>query len=136
MDSKESPTIKEQIQNLAKRIDNSIQKKFGNDFFQSIEHFFHNVSINNPFTLDWAETESEYTLSAKIAGIKKEDITLELTGNKLKIFYQTDDPQKKHDKSFTFHSPIDEDNVRANYQDGLLIVKIPKSKKSKTIDIE
>jgi len=123
--------LSDQFRNLAKSMDEVIQKKFGNDLFQSVDHFLKNISFSSDFQLDWKEHETEYVVIAKIPGIPKENIYADLSGNQLKISYklQEDNNIRNFTKTVTLHHPIESDLINAHHENGVLTVVIPKAKK-------
>ena len=143
--------------NLASR-DNSFKSIF--DVFN--EPFFQNVfapvnSMFNAFKVDVKDTDNAYELTAELPGIAKENISLDYNKGYLTIKTTTtnsteekpaenandknEKPQEKYirreryvgemQRSF-YIDDIDEKNIKASYQDGILTVVLPKATKEET----
>lgn len=99
---------------------------------------------------DLSETEKEFLIKADLPGVKKEDVKIQVDGNQITIGgerkeeIEEGDAKKHHSeafygsfmRSFTLPQKIDEQNVSAEYRDGVLNVTIPKSKQRETRKIE
>ncbi len=151
---------------LPENEENQLQNHF-NQLMRSMDHFFNNRSwkgfLNSMddlfagplwfggFPVDLEENESEYIITAQLAGVKKDQINIDIFQRYITITIQHDEEiTQKDDKYDTFQkkqsfqrssrtiplaSPIDEQNVTADFQDGLLTLTIPKIK-GKTIKIK
>lgn len=103
--------------------------------------------------IDLSEDEKSYVVRADIPGVKKEDIHVEVDGNRVSISAEvksrseerkgetvihTERYEGKVFRSFALASAIDEGAVEASYKDGLLQLKLPKQAggKSKQITIQ
>jgi HSP20 family protein len=81
-------------------------------------------------------------LRVETPGIKKEDISIDMEGNTLKISVQSQDKKSKFEKKiFLGHnSEIDTKNISAKYENGLLEIFLPKCapevQKGRKIDIQ
>jgi len=87
------------------------------------------------------ETKTEYNLSLAAPGLKKEDFNIEIKDNSLIISSESSDSSEEVDENFTrreysfnsfqrsFWLPenVNEEDIKANYQDGILNVTIAKS---------
>lgn len=124
---------------------------FSDDFFAPTQ--FNNTNIGN-FSVDVQEDENQYTLAADLPGVKKENIALEYDNNYLTIGAKREDiVESKDDKnnfvrrersygesrrSF-YVDNVDETNIDASFNDGVLKIVLPKKVKgkesSKRIDI-
>ncbi|MGM0548804.1 MAG: Hsp20/alpha crystallin family protein [Bacillota bacterium] len=105
------------------------------------------------FRADIKESETEYTIEAEMPGMKKEDINLEINNDYLTISAeQKQEKEEKHDnyirrerrkgkyaRSFYLEN-VREDDIEANYDDGILRVHLPKAEetpvKKRTIEIK
>jgi len=101
---------------------------------------------------DLQENQDEYLLKVDIPGIKKEDVTIEVSGNELTVRGERQDERREKKgkryfsetrygsffRSVNLPEKIDEKNVKAHYKQGVLEVKIPKTQKShvKTVEIQ
>jgi HSP20 family protein len=131
-----------------------IRIRFGDDFFtgdpeihKSIADMFRTAKpayapsqhIWRPH-LDIYETPSEIVIMAEIAGVKQEDIQLEVSSKSLKIFGKRLQKVLKKgakyrlaeisygyfERNLSMSSPIEMDTVIATYTDGVLQIKLSK----------
>ncbi|MFO0707781.1 MAG: Hsp20/alpha crystallin family protein [Nitrospira sp.] len=100
--------------------------------------------------VDITEDEKEYTIKAELPDVKKEDIKLNVHDDVLTITgerkYEKEEKSKKYHRveraygsfmrSFTLPEDADGSKVSAEYKDGLLKVRLPKSEKAKPKAIE
>lgn len=96
-------------------------------------------------SVDVAETQNEIVLRAELPGMKQEDIDIELTGDTLTIrgerkfeneerkesFVRVERSYGRFQRSFTLGIPVQHDQVKASYRDGILEVHLPKSEETK-----
>jgi HSP20 family protein len=90
------------------------------------------------------ETKEGYLFKADVPGIKEDDITINLHGNRLSVSGKREE-EKKHEsetyfsyersygtftRSFTLPEGIDGDKVQANLKDGVLSILVPKRPES------
>lgn len=101
-------------------------------------------------TVDIAETSEEFHIKAELPEVKKEDVKLSVDNGVLRI--EGERKQEKEEKGKKFHrversygsfmrtfilpDNVDESKVRAEYKDGVLDVRIPKTEKAKPKSIE
>jgi HSP20 family protein len=122
---------------------------FDDDFF-TFPTIWNELAIRNPLH-DIIENEKEYVVEMQLAGVKKENISLNLDDNLLTIKAERKkvDDQKynrkqtfygKYEKSFTLPESIDVENIQASFENGILKLNIPKiekdEKKTKQIEIK
>jgi len=103
--------------------------------------------------VDVKETDAEYSVEAEMPGVKKEDIHVQIDGNRVAIQAETKRESEQKDgervlrseryygsvaRSFTLASEIDESRVRAKIDNGVLSLALPKKKAptSKRITVE
>jgi HSP20 family protein len=112
---------------------------------------------DEPFVFaDWApavdiqETDKEYTVKADLPEVKKEDVKVELENGVLTI--EGERKQEKEEKGKRFHrverqygqfirrfalpNEVDAAKVQAEFKDGVLNVKLPKSANGKGKSVE
>jgi HSP20 family protein len=91
--------------------------------------------------VDVSETPDEIVLEAELPGMKKDEIEIQLNGDTLVLrgerkFEQTQRGEQFHrierqygawQRSFQIEVPIDAQNVAANYEHGVLTVRLPKA---------
>jgi HSP20 family protein len=95
--------------------------------------------------IDVSETDGQYAVKAEIPGVRKEDIDVRVDGNMVTISAEvkTEKEEKKGSRvlrqerqhgyasrSFTLACPVDDARAEANYQDGVLELKLPKKTES------
>jgi HSP20 family protein len=110
--------------------------------------------FNEPFSLplfrepvrwmpdvDITETNGEIVVKAELPGMKKEGVEIEIEGNVLTLTgekkEEKDEEEKEHylyecsygafQRSFTLPTAVQEDQVKAEFKDGVLRVTLPKS---------
>ena len=100
--------------------------------------------------VDITEDEKEYLLKAELPDVKKEDIKLTVKDNVMSISgerkYEQEEKGKKYHRveraygsflrSFTLPDAADGSKVSAEYKDGVLNVRLPKSEKARPKSIE
>ena len=91
--------------------------------------------------LDLTETEKEYVIRCEVPGIHKENLDINLVGNMLRITGHRDAVQETKDEMYLYRErevgrfvrtlklpvAVDEGNIAAAYQDGILTVHVPKA---------
>lgn len=91
--------------------------------------------------IDVKENDKTYTVRAEIPGANKDDIKVQVDGNRVSISAETkkEKEEKEGDRviyrecyqgssyrSFTLHSAVDEAKTEAKYKDGILELTLPK----------
>jgi HSP20 family protein len=119
-------------------------------------HSDENSQIFNSFVpkIDISEDEKNIYLEAELPGVKKEDMKVRLEENKLTIsgekkyvygntrskrFFNRERLFGKFEKIFTIQSEIKQDNIKAEFDNGVLLITIEKlipEKKEMTIEIK
>ncbi|WP_295900993.1 Hsp20/alpha crystallin family protein [uncultured Bdellovibrio sp.] len=101
---------------------------------------------------EFSEEEKNYLLKVDLPGVKKENVKVEVDGDRLTIraerkeekLDESKEAKKRHlseisygsyVRSFTLPQPIDEKKVDAKFEDGVLLVNIPKGEASKAKQI-
>lgn len=102
---------------------------------------------------DIRENENEYIVEAELPGVKKEDIKLDIDDDTLTITAESKTEKKEekdnylrmerrhgsYSRTFSIEN-IKNENVKAEYNDGILKVTLPKDKKTvtkkRTVEIE
>lgn len=137
-DNLPTPFNEQPIANVLKSIDSFFQGAFSN---------FH---FGGGFPVHQYETNTHYIIEAELPGIKKEQISLDIYSNQIKIsvknlevIEEKDDFHNSIIRSRSFQKAerlvmvpfnISEHEVKASYRDGLLKIKFPNKKQ--TINIE
>lgn len=93
------------------------------------------------FKIDVSEKDNNYIVRADMPGVKKEDIRIDVSGNRVSISAEIKSfkEEKKDEnvlhseryegkvyRSFNLDSDIDDSNAEATYKDGVLELKLPK----------
>jgi HSP20 family protein len=95
--------------------------------------------------VDIRETESSLTLSLDLPGLRKEDVNITLENSVLTItgerrfegdtkndtFHRLERAFGTFTRSFTLGSSVQTDKVEADFQDGVLVITLPKVEASK-----
>ena len=103
-------------------------------------------------SVDIAETNEEFHIKAELPEVKKEDVKIDVQDGVLRIAgerkQEKDEQNKKWHRversygsfirTFTLPSGVDESKIRAEYKDGVLNVRLPKSAtaKSKAVEVK
>ena len=101
-------------------------------------------------TVDVVETPEEFQIKAELPEVKKEDVKVSVDDGVLRL--EGERKQEKEDKnkkfhriersygsflrSFTLPDNVDDTKVRAEFKDGVLNVRLPKTEKAKPKAIE
>ena len=94
-------------------------------------------------TCDVRETDKEFLIQAEVPGAKKDDIKIELDGNNLRLsgevkdekttksdtYYHSERSFGRFTRTFAMPETAELDHIKAEYQDGVLHVSIPKRAK-------
>ncbi|MFS0645044.1 Hsp20/alpha crystallin family protein [Siminovitchia sp. 179-K 8D1 HS] len=129
-----------------------------NDFFEhrpvkglleSMDELFSSTPFSS-FPAELKETEKEYIIDAKLPGIQKEQIAIDVWNqhvtisvlhhesftaeNEYKEIIQRKETMKKSTRTIPLAKPIDNKGVKASFKNGLLNIQIPKIK-GKRIEI-
>ena len=142
-------------ENLSKTIDDTIiaMKALQKNFDSRYQGYKDTVATNN-ISIDLAESKDFYYLQAYLAGIEKEDISIEATNNSItikacfeNILKNIEDDEAvvivsgikegAADRTVTLTDDIVKEEITAKHNNGTLFVTIPKRVVPKTkIDIE
>ncbi len=101
--------------------------------------------------VDVSETEEAYTIGAELPGVKEKDVEVSVSDDMLVIKGQKEEQREDKDRSrylsersfgtfqrmFSLPRDADSTKIDARFQDGVLIVTVPKSaKKQETQKVE
>ncbi|GJL82665.1 MAG: type III effector protein [marine bacterium B5-7] len=142
------------------------ERRFGwdafGDFDSLVNQMFRSPLANNNGNsgnrsiapaIDVSETDNGYTVRAELPGVRKEDLDVTINDGVLTINaetrYEHDDKKEgrvirqerrygKFVRSMRLGGDVDDSNVSADYRDGILTLKLPKSEevKPKKIDVK
>jgi len=130
---------------LMKSMNHFFHEKPVKGFLQTIDEFFKNpFPYSSSFHVDMKETVSEYVITAKLPGVNREQIHLDVLENYITISVQSIDSfteedengsiikrrqsMQKSTRTIPLPQPINESKVKASYKDGLLKIRIAKQK--------
>ena len=111
-----------------------------------------NVSTSWMPPVDIFESPAEITISLEVPGVRKEDVQVELNDSTLTItgerrleneeqrdnYHRVERRYGRFARSFTVPPNVDREALRAEYQDGILCVRLPKREEARprTITVE
>ena len=101
-------------------------------------------------TVDISETDGEYLIKAELPEVKKDDVKVTLEDGILTIqgerrrekdekttkYHRIERSYGSFARSFSLPDQVDENGVKAEYKDGMLNLRVPKSEKAKPRAIE
>jgi HSP20 family protein len=88
--------------------------------------------------LDLEETDDAYVAELDVPGVKKDDLEVEVSGNRVRVHGEVKDRQRTgllhrqtrrvgvFDYAFTVPSEVDADRIEASLGDGVLTIRAPK----------
>ena len=126
------------------------------DFYRLNREFNRLFGVRHQRRDYWPETniyenQNEYMIVSKLPGVKKEDLSLSVKDNAIKIsgkresekenkinYHLKERREGEFERNFLLHEKIEADKIEAELKNGILLVKIPKSPetKPKTIEIK
>lgn len=111
-----------------------------------------------PVTRGWSpvvdiyETPAEVIVQAELPGVKKEDLQIELSDDRLTLKGKKERPEEaenatyhllertygEFERSFVLNVPVDIEKAEATYRDGVLVIRLPKvePKRAKRIEVK
>jgi HSP20 family protein len=119
-------------------------RPFFNDFFDGEDFFKRSIGDWKSFTfpaINIAENDTAFMIDLAVPGFKKEDFVVKVDNNMLTIAANKKEEHEEKDKnytrkeynfssfsrSFTLPDNVKDDQVKANYENGMLKLIIPKS---------
>ncbi len=127
---------------------------FGRDPFDLLESALANANLESFGHADLSETDNAYELQIDLPGVKKDDISVDYSDNVLTIsaerkderedkrkgYYLSERSYGAYQRSFRVPESVDHDNIKANFNEGVLTVTLPKTeeaqKTSRRIDVQ
>lgn len=115
---------------------------FGKDFFDDLMPFNSNQSLPAVNIMD---KENEYRIEVAAPGLKKEDFKVNMEGNILTVHSEKETRNEENNekyarrefsyssftRSFTLPEGTDAENVNASYNDGILLIQVPKKEEAR-----
>ena len=130
-------------------LDNIIDNFF-NEFYSFPLSTLNNMEGNLLPRIDISETDLEYCLEVEMPGVNQQNIELKIDNNILSLKGQKE--QNSEDKGENYHmrgrhygsfqrsislpSNVNEEDIQAHFENGILCVKIPKKEQGKAKKIE
>ena len=122
-----------------------LNRFFGEDFFDEPSKNALNPSVWRPMT-DIYETKESYVFKVELPGFKKEDISVEFSGDTLTLRGERKQEEESKneschrlersygmfERSFTVPKNVDAKKIDASLKDGILVLTIPKVEEAKT----
>jgi HSP20 family protein len=119
-----------------------------------LEQTFSGGSFGEPFRAGWAplvdveETNDAYVFEADLPGLERDDVTVEVDDNELRISGDVRERERegvlrrkarmtgRFDYRSTLPRQVDPDRIEASLRDGVLTVRVPKSERSQPRRVE
>lgn len=100
--------------------------------------------------VDIEETAEEFVLRADLPGVSQKDVKVSLMGDTLTIrgerkhanasnggnVHRTERIHGVFERTFTLGAPVRNDQVKAQYRDGVLEIRVPKAEEAKLREVE
>ena len=111
------------------------------NFFDVFNELFETSNVNNCINKcpihDVIEDDEKFTIELILAGVKKEDVAIDVEKNRLSIkaerkenndlkYNRKESYFGKYEKSFVMPDFIDKENIDASFANGILKVVVPK----------
>lgn len=119
-------------------VQNEFDRIFRWNFANGMSGYYPAVNI--------AENDDAYVVEARVPGLAKEDVSVELEGRKLTIrgenkrdeagYGRQERASGKFERVISFKHPLSGDSVNAEVKDGILTVTLPKAAEAKPRKIE
>ncbi|KQL53740.1 hypothetical protein AN964_09655 [Heyndrickxia shackletonii] len=141
-DKMEKNSLHDPFQGLMRSMNNIFQEPPVKGFLESIDEFFSAPFPFSAFPVELNETDKEYIITAKLSGVKKDQINIDIfqqyitisvenvesttqeNQNQKSIFKKSS--MQRSSRTIPLTKPINEAKVKANYEDGLLTIHVPK----------
>ena len=138
-----NPLLREPFDGLG-RIGAAIDEFFNDAFSPSLRQSTSSTYVGYP-PVDILESRDAYLIRAEVPGMKKEDIHLEFKDGVVTLsgerkfdepaagvqYHRAERVAGSFSRSFQLPKTINQDEMRANYHDGILEIHIPKADEAK-----
>ncbi|MBD8004858.1 Hsp20/alpha crystallin family protein [Bacillus norwichensis] len=140
----------EPINHLMKAMNDFFEHRPVKGFLENLDELFTSSPFSSNLPVELKETDSKYIIQAKLPGIKKEQIEIDVlqqyititvmhheiitTENQQQELIQHQDTMRRASRTIPLTKAIDTKNVKATYENGLLTVSINKLR-GKKVDI-
>lgn len=123
-------------------------RKYNTNLFDELfDDFFNVKKENDNFKVpvyDIIENDDEFIVEMLLAGVKKKDVSLDIEGDELIITAERKENKEinynmkqsyfgKYKRTFILPEKVNRDDIDASLLDGVLTIKIPKTKNKKSI---
>ncbi|MBM4328307.1 MAG: Hsp20/alpha crystallin family protein [Deltaproteobacteria bacterium] len=112
------------------------------------EVVFHRRSMWKP-AVDVLETPGEYIARMDLPGVNKEEINIEIKGSRLTIqgerrieaeppiaaYHSIERETGYFERSFLLPGDVDAEQAEARYQDGVLVIRVPKAEQAREREV-
>ncbi|MBM7570540.1 Hsp20/alpha crystallin family protein [Aquibacillus albus] len=150
---KKKPDFQEMGSDFLRKMDDFFTNKPPRNILDSIDSFFQNQSLPARIPVDMFETDKEWIVKAELPGVNKEDIKVDISGDRVNISLTNDEDVKQYDEKHEFYQrerkyyhtertvqlpyAIDKRTAKAKYNNGILEIRGPKKPRSNYhLDIE
>lgn len=139
------------IKNPLESIDEFFLEKPFKNFIYQIDEFFRTPMFSRTFRVRMDETDNEYLIYVELPGIHKKQISIDIFQNTITIIVNHSEIQEEKNANKNYYGKmatyenmsrtislpfvINEKKVKAQFENGLLTITIPKEK-GKRISIE
>ncbi len=126
--------------NLVKRTPNTLLDDFFNDDF-----FFPRIDYST--NIDVYQKDEDYFVEVDLPGYKKEEISVDFSDDVLTIKAQHNEEEESKEKKYYYRtrkcsefmrqirfSNIDHENIDAQFNDGVLAIKLPTKQKEEVVN--
>ena len=124
-------------------LQDNLTRFFNDDFFTSGSKTSFQVPVN------FKETDNSYEMELVAPGLKKEDFKINVHGDILTVSYEHSNKHEEKtenegwmrreyamqtfSRSFRLDDSVDLNNISASYQNGILMLSLPKQEKAKKV---
>jgi len=146
------PIFRSRFTDIAKNRENieNIFEEFFNDFNRASSLLSETVRASLLPRLNISETDNKYFIEAELPGVKQSDLELKLDNNILVIKGKTEESKESKERNYfmreryygsfqrslTLPNNINENDITANFKDGILNIEITKKLENSTKSIE
>jgi HSP20 family protein len=140
----------EPLQHLWEMVDQFFDERPLKKMFETLDEYFHETFSHSYIPVDVHETKQEYIITAHLPHVKRNQVRLECTDDYLhltiknnEVIESTDEQKNVYQKrqmhqnitrTIPLPYPVTEKEIKASFEDGKLIIRLPQ--KRKYIDID
>lgn len=142
-----APTLKGDTQEMENRLTRFFREPFSTFFTPEFPNFFApQTFVGWAPPVEISETDAEFTLKAELPGMMKKDLSIDYEKGVLTISGEKFEEKKEgdnrryhliersfgsFDRSFTFPEFVDSEKISADFNNGMLLIHLPKTEDSK-----